>query len=229
MFDNRKPSAGAAIAWAAALHDIPFDDDAIAAVDAFYGTNTHAINEKFDPTKRRWIEPNHVRYHRQKIRSERISTTNALYAGRPDETGAESAHALRALNTAAADGHIPRKAIESSNGVDAEGRGRAILHAIGRETLSSRPEFAAPCPHCAAPAGRPCVNAKGEKRLDAHPTRIEASALVRAGADPIQRDEAQAEMERRRAAARAALAASGPSTFVPPGRNEASTKTEAAS
>jgi hypothetical protein len=221
MFDNRKPSAGAAIAWAAALHDIPFDDDCLAAVDAFYGTNTHAINERFDPTKHRWIEPNHVRYHRQRIRDARSSKANAQYSGQPDASAIESIRSLRALNAAAADGRITPKAIETGKGADATGRGRAILHAIGREALSSRPEFAAPCPHCAAPIGRPCVNAKGEKRQDAHPTRIEASRLARAGADPIQREEAQAEVERRRAAARAALAASGPSTFVPPGRDEA--------
>ena len=37
-FDNRNPSAAAAVAWASALHDIPLDNDAKAAVAAYYTT-----------------------------------------------------------------------------------------------------------------------------------------------------------------------------------------------
>lgn len=223
MFDNRKPSAGAAIAWASALADVPFDDDALAAVDAFYGTNTLAVSEKFDPTKKRWLEPHHVRHHRQQIRNARHTSANATYSGRPDEIGAESARNIRALNSAAADGRIEPRAIESGKGVDAEGRGRALLRSIGRDSVSRRPEFAAPCPHCAAEVGKPCTTGHGRKLLDAHPTRIEASRLVRAGETPIDRAEAEAEKQQRIAASRLA-AESEPSTFVPPGRDEAEPK-----
>lgn len=215
-FDNRKPSLAAAIAWAAALHDIPLDDDTIAAITTFYGTNTLAVSEKFDPTKKRWLEPHHVRHHRQQIRNARIATTNAMYGGRPDEIGAESARNLRALYSAVADGRVAPRAIESRKGADAEGRGLAILRSIGRDSISRRPELAAACPHCAAQAGRPCVNGHGQKRRDAHPTRIEASRLVRAGEAPIQREETERERQRRLAASRAALAQLPPDTVIEP-------------
>lgn len=84
-----------------------------------------------------------------------------------------------------------------------EGRGRALLHSVGREAISRRPEFTAACPYCLAPSGQPCVNGKGERRRDAHPTRIEASRALAAGEPPVDRRTVEVEQERRRAAARA--------------------------
>lgn len=87
-----------------------------------------------------------------------------------------------------------------------EGRGRALLHSVGRESLSRRPEFTAPCPHCLSAPGHPCINGKGQHRRDAHPSRIEASRAIAAGEPPTDRHAAEAEEERRRAAARAHIA-----------------------
>ncbi|MEU8473722.1 zinc finger domain-containing protein [Streptomyces hygroscopicus] len=219
-FDNRQPSRVAAQAWAAALRDIPLDQDTLDAVAAFYGTVTLDDAAKFDPTKRRWLEPHHVRYHRQKIRNARLGEANVMYDGNPDETAIESITNRRALLSAAASGQFPAQApaaaLTSSEAVDAEGRGRAILNAVGRETLSRRPEFAAPCPHCAAEVGRPCVNGRGQRRRDAHPSRIVASRQARAGETPAAREDVERELDRRRAASANALAALPPGTVVEP-------------
>lgn len=64
-FDNRKPSNAASQAWAAALHDVPLDEDALAAVARFYGTAEHGESGA------KWIQPHHVRTHRLAIRDER--------------------------------------------------------------------------------------------------------------------------------------------------------------
>ncbi|MEU1800833.1 hypothetical protein [Streptomyces sp. NPDC019937] len=219
-FDNRQPSIVATKAWAAALRDIPLDQDTLDAVAAFYGSTTLDGAARFDPTKRRWLEPHHVRHHRQQIRNARLADANVMYEGRPNESGAESIRNRRALLAAAASGQLPPRtptaAITSGPAVDAEGRGRAILNAVGRETLSRRPEFAAPCPHCAAGAGRPCVNGRGQRRRDAHPTRIDASRLTNSGENPADRAETEREIQRRLAASRAALAALPPGTVPQP-------------
>jgi hypothetical protein len=65
-FDNRRPSVAAAQAWAAALHDIPLDADALGAVARYYGTA-----EASEPGGK-WLQPHHVRRHRQAIRDERL-------------------------------------------------------------------------------------------------------------------------------------------------------------
>ncbi|MFC5144252.1 hypothetical protein [Streptomyces aureoversilis] len=208
-FDNRQPSQIAGRAWAAALHDIPLDQDTLDAVAAFYGTNTLDGAARFDPTKRRWLEPHHVRHHRQQIRNARLAETNAFYDGTPGETGAESIQNMRALTRSAADGHLPpqgaRAAITSGHGVDADGRGRAILNSVGRESLSRRPEFAASCPHCGAAAGVPCRNGHAPRLRDAHPSRIEASRRLAAGLPQIDPAEEAAERARRISASYHAL------------------------
>lgn len=209
-FDNRTVGEASARAWAMALRDIPLDQDTLDAVAAFYGTNTLDASARFDPTKRRWIEPHHVRYHRQQIRNSRLNEANVMYAGNPDETPAESIQNRRALISAAASGKVPAqtatKALTTGEPVDADGRGRAMLRAIGRESLSRRPEFAAPCPHCLAPAGQPCTNSHGKRRLDAHPSRIDASRAVNSGKTPTDHSAATEEIDRRRAAAAAHMA-----------------------
>ncbi|MFE2967527.1 hypothetical protein ACFXKC_28415 [Streptomyces sp. NPDC059340] len=87
-----------------------------------------------------------------------------------------------------------------------EGRGRALLNSVGRESISRRPELAAPCPHCDAAAGRPCTNGRGDRRVDAHPSRIEASHDINAGKAPAGREDIEREIERRRQAAAAVAA-----------------------
>lgn len=63
-FDNRQPSTTAAQAWAAALNDVPLDEDTLAAVARYYGTP--------EPDGgRKWIQPHHVRQHRKEIRATR--------------------------------------------------------------------------------------------------------------------------------------------------------------
>src|SRR4051812_39890189 len=64
-FDNRTVGRVDAEAWAAALHDVPYDDDATAAVARYYGTAPK------DPSTRLWIQPHNVRSLRKTIRSER--------------------------------------------------------------------------------------------------------------------------------------------------------------
>src|SRR3546814_11571513 len=81
MFNNRKPSQGAAVAWASALHDVPLDADAKAAVAAYYTTPPK------DPEARLWIMPHHVRTLRSQIRSQRLE--NFQYEPHPDDTPAE--------------------------------------------------------------------------------------------------------------------------------------------
>lgn len=65
-FDNRNDSKAAATAWAAALYDVPLDDDTRAVVAAYYTTPPK------DPDQRLWIMPHHVRTLRSKIRSARL-------------------------------------------------------------------------------------------------------------------------------------------------------------
>ncbi|MEU8968094.1 hypothetical protein AB0D11_02265 [Streptomyces monashensis] len=209
-FDNRTVGEATARAWATALRDIPLDQDTLDAVAAFYGANTFDTASRFDPTKRRWLEPHHVRYHRQQIRNGRLADANVMYAGNPDETPVESIQNRRALISAAASGEAPAqtttKALTTGEPVDANGRGRAMLRAIGRESLSRRPEFAAPCPHCLAPTGQPCTNGHGHQRRDAHPSRIEASRAINSGETPSNHSAATEEIDRRRAAAAAHMA-----------------------
>lgn len=103
-FDNRNPSAAAAEAWAAALHDVPLDADALAAVARFYGT--------VDPnvTGQKWIQPHHVRAHRRAIRDARLMAApvppphHAL-----DERGYREA--LKEITARIGDGKVPFRAI----------------------------------------------------------------------------------------------------------------------
>lgn len=217
-FDNRQPSRAANVAWAAALWNIPADDDTFAAVARFYGDLDP--NDRFDPTKRRWLEPHHVRYHRRQIRNARLSQVNATYSGNPDETSVEAIRNSRALTKAAADGQLEptpvRAAIDSGRGVDPTGKGAAILRDVGRQSMSRRPEFAAPCPHCRASTGKPCVNGSGERRREAHPSRIDASRAVNSGQPAPGAEQVQQEIDRRRAASRSVLESLPPGSVPEP-------------
>src|SRR5688500_14257928 len=98
-FDNRQPSAAAAIAWASALHDIPLDADAYAAVDRYYGTPPK------DPNQRLWIQPHDVRRLRRTIRSERVEHFQYDQAG--DEAPPELIARYRGQLDALASGRHP--------------------------------------------------------------------------------------------------------------------------
>lgn len=93
-FDRRTVGEADARAWAAALHAIPLDDDARAAVARHY----------HDTDK--WLTPAHVRQQRHTIRAERVNASNVVYDGVPGETGAQSIARRRALLAAVADGRI---------------------------------------------------------------------------------------------------------------------------
>ncbi|MFJ6215100.1 hypothetical protein ACIQGZ_17450 [Streptomyces sp. NPDC092296] len=104
-FDRRTVGEVDARAWAAALHDLPLDRDALDAVARFFGTPPK------DPGGRRWIEPHHVRTMRTAIRAERIDAANLVHEPHPDETTSEFLTRRRAQLAAAGDGRIPPRPI----------------------------------------------------------------------------------------------------------------------
>src|SRR6516225_2533903 len=98
-FDNRQPSPIAAKAWAAALDDIPLDQDAIDAITTYYSADG-------TPGERRWLMPFHIRHYRAIARKQRIDAANVVYDGDPDETGPEFTNNLRQLLRTAGDGQL---------------------------------------------------------------------------------------------------------------------------
>jgi hypothetical protein len=146
----------------------------------------------------------------RKARSDRLSRHTEAEPPYGDFGDASYKAALLDERRAIADGRADPVALPAlppgSEVAVYEGRGRALLRQVGREAVSRRPEFTAPCPHCLAAPGHPCVNGKGEHRRDAHPSRIEASRSMAAGEPPIDRHAIEQEMERRRAASAAHLA-----------------------
>lgn len=96
-FDNRKPSAAAAEAWAAALHDVPLDPDVLAAVARYYGAGSAQAAEQ------RWIQPHHVRAHRKAMRNARLEGFRYVPTDGDDDPKVYLA-SLRAQRQAVADG-----------------------------------------------------------------------------------------------------------------------------
>jgi hypothetical protein len=184
-FDSRRPSKVAAHAWAAALHDMPADPDAFAAVARFY-TEPASGDE---PDGRRWIEPHHVRYYRTKIRNERIPDGAFTYPPPSgDETGAEFTQRRRDQIKAIADGRIepepirqlkgdPHPSLTSTTGCIGQipDHLRAEFAAAGIGAKRGQwPELAIPCPlhSCRAQAWNPCRSSKGRRmRQGTHPSR----------------------------------------------------------
>ncbi|MEV7770476.1 hypothetical protein [Kitasatospora sp. NPDC086791] len=204
-FDNRRPSKAANHAWAAALHDVPADPDAFAAVARYYTEPTQ--DGRLDGN--RWIQPHHVRQIRRQIRDERIpdgAFTYPLPVGR--ETGAEFVQRRRQQIAAIADGRIEVEPILQLKGgphptvADAlAGVGRIPGHV--REALAealpgrrARVEararggddaLAVPCTWCHAEAQKPCKRrraARGDapgtwfRRAAPHPGRVDAAAIA---------------------------------------------------
>lgn len=189
MFDNRKPSQGAAVAWSAALHDVPLDDDARAAVAIYYSTPPK------DPEAKLWILPHHVRTLRTKIRSKRLE--NFQYEPLPDETVPEYLARLRGQTQAIASGRVAppsgRLALEGGPSrefmAELEARGWQGLKAVEAdqegelaETVRRSGPLGVVCPACNAAIGKPCKTPGatdkqplGKPRLNPHSARRRAA------------------------------------------------------
>lgn len=199
-FDNRQPSEAANKAWAAALHDVPGDVDAFAAVARFYGT------PPAKPGERLWLEPHHVRTVRKQIRDERHGETIAAYdAQHPDETGDEFAERRRRQLAAIGDGRLQPLEVKQLGGGPApavaqalEGRVRLVddvLDENGERPYMPRgfrqqvgmpelpPELSVPCSRadggCGALERQPCVSPRGKRRSNAHQARQRAAIAAR--------------------------------------------------
>lgn len=207
-FDNRQPSAAAAEAWSAALHDVPADQDALNAVARFYGTPPK------DPSERLWIQPHNVRTIRSKIRAERLE--NFQYEPVGDETPGQYLASLRrqiagvASGAVAAPSNAPALTGGPHKGV------AAVLGPVGQSVPDAdveepKPEARGPlgiiCPKCAAAIGRPCKSAfRGRAIHPPHPVRRRVAAGEPASAESPE------EIERRRAQSAAYLAQHGASS-----------------
>lgn len=205
-FDNRKPSVAAAAAWASALHDVPLDADAKAAVAVYYTTPPQ------DPEARLWILPHHVRSLRAKIRSKRLE--NFQYEPVGDETTGEYLARYRGQVQAIASGRVAgptnRPALEGGPAKEfvqeLEARGwdvgrdvpetdeDAVIDAVRR----SGP-LGVQCPACGAVIGRPCKTPGGsEKQPLGKPRAKPHSARLRAArGQPEQTPEQRAAAEQR--------------------------------
>ncbi|KWT61870.1 hypothetical protein ADL21_11350 [Streptomyces albus subsp. albus] len=205
VFDHRRPSVAAAEGWAAALHDVPLDADALAAVARFYGT------PPADPGQRRWIEPHHVRSLRADLRSARTTAAGEAPGpglpvtepdADPDDVPAYLA-ALRQQRTRAADStsvhRRPVRELVAQVGRSAEASSPYLPEPARTELGTSVPAFASryerwpeltvSCPKtdCRAPARRPCVTPSGrELREHTHPSRRAAWATAATGCPACQ-------------------------------------------
>lgn len=189
-FDNRTVGKVDARAWSAALHDVAFDDDAVAAVAAFYGTPPK------DPSQKLWIQPHNVRTLRSKIRSERLE--NFQYEPVPDETVPEYLARLRGQTQAIASGRVPapsgRLALEGGPSrefvAELEARGwqgnRTVDGAEPEAELLDTVRRSGPlgieCPACHAAIGKQCKTPGGsdkqplgKPRANPHSARLRAA------------------------------------------------------
>ncbi|MFF5451842.1 hypothetical protein ACFY40_11455 [Streptomyces sp. NPDC012950] len=208
-FDNRHPSEAANEGWAAALNDVPYDDDARAAVARFYGTPPER------PGERLWLQPHHVKSGRLAIRAERLGTTLPGYLPPAvPETGAEFVERRRRQIEAVASGQVPARPVALTGpmsrqayeglvelgfgGLDSRGLaavGRAVADEADDEQVAAvrRPgPLGIECPQCHAAVGRPCKSYRGRVSKSVHGPRRRAAAGESAEALTAE------EMERRR-------------------------------
>lgn len=192
-FDNRKPSIAARAAWAAALHDVPLDQDAKAAVASYYTTAPK------DPDAKLWILPHHVRTLRSKIRSKRLE--NFQYEPVDGESVPEYLARLRGQTAAIASGRVAaptgRLALEGGPSrefvaeleargwqgnriVDGEGPEAELIDSVRR---SGPLGIECPVEACRAAMGRPCKGPGGSEkqpmgkpRLNPHRARVRAAS-----------------------------------------------------
>ncbi|MFG3170615.1 hypothetical protein [Streptomyces sp. NPDC048200] len=191
-FDNRQPSEMGKQAWAAALRDLPADDDTFEAVARYYSAPAQP-----GETGRRWIEPHHVRTWRTKIREERLGATIPAYEPRnPNETGSDFVLRRRAQLHAIADGRETPIPVGELTGGPHPAVARQLA-AVGREIpdedeqpympagfreeigyAATPPELRVPCPKdgCRALARQPCKTPHGRRRTEAHQARKDAAA-----------------------------------------------------
>jgi hypothetical protein len=208
-FDNRKPSQAAAMAWAAALHDVPFDDDARNAVAAYYTTAPQ------NPNERLWILPHHVRTLRTKIRNARLE--NFQYEPHPDETVQEYLARYRGQVKAIASGAVTapsgRLALEGGPSkqfmAELEARGWQGNRTVDdsdeapaaelTDTVRRSGPLGVICPMCAAEIGFPCKSGHATKK---HPlgrplTKPHTARIRAASGEPQQTPEERAAEEAR--------------------------------
>lgn len=218
-FDNRQPSLAAAQSWAAALHDVPLDSDAKAAVARYYSTPPQ------NPSERLWILPHHVRTLRTKIRNARLE--NFQYEPVADETPAEFLARYRGQVQAIASGRIAapsgRLALEGGPSkefmTELEARGWDGNRTVPDEDDEPAAELidavrrtgplGVVCPMCAAEIGFPCKSSHATKKHPlGRPLAKPHTARIRAASgEPQQTPEQRAaEEERIRAASARALA-----------------------
>ncbi|MFI1796542.1 hypothetical protein ACH427_04175 [Streptomyces sp. NPDC020379] len=199
-FDNRQPSRAASEGWSAALRDVPFDEDALAAVARYYGTPPR------DPGQRLWIQPHDVRTLRKTIRSERLE--NFSYDGDPDESPQQYLTHRRHQLAAVASGRQPspsaRPALTGPPHPQLarflEGVGHTVENGSAAEQVAAvrRPgPLGRDCPTCSARTGRPCRTPGGKPRA-AHRHRVDAAL----GHPAPDAGTTEREMERRRDASR---------------------------
>jgi hypothetical protein len=193
-FDNRQPSVAAAKSWAAALYDVPFDQDARDAVASYYTTPPQ------NPNERLWILPHHVKTLRTKIRSARLE--NFQYEPVAGETVPEYLARLRGQTQAIASGCVP-----APKGQLAPGKGeppRELMaglselgwqgnrtvdgdeHVVEAEVIDSvrrSGPLGIECPACHAAIGKPCKapgasekQPMGKPRLKPHTARLRAAS-----------------------------------------------------
>jgi hypothetical protein len=189
-FDNRTIGEADATAWAAALHDLPLDNDTLNAVARYYSAPTQQ-----GETGRRWVEPHHVRTWRTKIRGERLGETIPAYEPtNPGETGSDFIARRRAQLGAIADGRLQPIPVQQLTGGPHPQVARELA-AIGRPIpdedddrpympedfreqvgMTARPpELRIPCPNCKALARQPCKTPHGRTRTTAHTARTDAA------------------------------------------------------
>jgi hypothetical protein len=228
-FDNRTVGKADSRAWAAALNDVPLDQDALAAVARFYGTPADK------PGERLWIQPHNVRAHRLAIRKERLGNTLPAYEPPAvPETGAEFIRRRRAQLDAVAAGLMPGSPVGELTGGPAPevARRLARLGRIGRLVEDVTPEELAAeiaiedgetpvadeaaevrrpgplgveCPNCKAAIGRPCkIGVPGDMRRPRVLKNPHAARRRVAMGGPAELESPE-ELERRRAASLARL------------------------
>ncbi|MFF5421771.1 zinc finger domain-containing protein [Streptomyces misionensis] len=181
-FDNRQPSEFAAQAWAAALHDVPLDQDAKDAIVRYYTTTPK------NPETRLWIMPHHVRDLRAKIRAERLENF-AYETPNPDESPREYLARYRGQLEAVASGAVPAPSTApmlegGPHRSMAELLSGSVKHADDPEGPEPQPTVerraSGPqgviCPDCNAAIGRPCKSRLRRKPRQPHPARRRAAA-----------------------------------------------------
>lgn len=218
-FDNRQPSLAAAQSWAAALHDVPLDNDAKAAVAAYYSTPPQ------NPSERLWILPHHVRTLRTKIRNKRLE--NFQYEPLPEETVGEYLARYRGQVQAIASGRIAaptgRPALEGGPSkefmAELEARGWEGNRTVDDsdeepaaelvDTVRRSGPLGVICPMCAAEIGFPCKSGHATRKHPlGRPLAKPHTARIRAASGETQQtpEERAAEEARIREASARALA-----------------------